>query len=128
MMKSGKHTAAKEKKWPLVYLIMIWSTILAVIFWTGFLAYLYAPHFYRATTQENTERLFGGVEAQFEADIIFDRKTGVYYLIATREDNIAVTPMYNIDGLPLCVDDANHGFLEEALKDIHTNVTEGTQL
>lgn len=68
-----------------------------------------------------TDKRFDLQEQPIDSRILMDRVTGVYYLVLTYGDSIAVTPLLNIDGLPLCVDDANHGDMESALADIRAN-------
>ena len=64
-----------------------------------------------------------GVKAEgIEAIAARDRVTGVYYLYVIKDGDIAVTPLLNVDGLPLCVDDANHGDIESALSDVRANI------
>ena len=68
------------------------------------------------------EQRWGGVESEFDYDIIFDKASGVYYAIIKMDNDIAMTPLYNVDGLPLCVDDINHGDINMALQDVKSNL------
>ena len=56
-----------------------------------------------------------------------DPDTGIYYLIFTDDwgRGFAVTPRLNVDGLPLCSEDANHQSLEEALYAVRKNIENG---
>ena len=70
---------------------------------------------------------FHGLEAPVNEDVFFDNATGVYYAIFWNDAGLSVVELHNIDGLPLCVDDANHGFQEQALEEIHGNLKEYDQ-
>lgn len=73
-------------------------------------------------SQDQQDSRFVGVETNdLEYDVVFDRVSGVYYAIFSKGNSMSVTPLYNIDGLPMCVDDANHGILEGTLSDVHDN-------
>ena len=71
---------------------------------------------------EVSQQRFNGLTAdRVTYDVFYDNVSGVYYALFFTPNGVAVTPLYNIDGLPMCVDDANHGVIESTLKDIHGN-------
>lgn len=62
---------------------------------------------------------FGLTDVQLTSRVICDGKTGVYYLVI---DDTGVTPLINADGLPMMVDDLNHGDMEAALTAARVNL------
>lgn len=75
-----------------------------------------------ANEPQQHERFIFQDDLNLDYSIVMDRVTGVYYLLVwSKNGNIALTPLLNVDGLPMCVDDANHGDVESALADIRAN-------
>lgn len=72
---------------------------------------------------DNPNTRFSIYDSSIKTYVFFDRKAAVYYLLVEKDGSIAITPLYNIDGLPLCVDDMNHGDMEFGLEEIHKNLT-----
>ena len=62
---------------------------------------------------------FGLTDTGISSRVITDSKTGVYYLVI---DGTGVTPLLSADGLPLMVDDANHGDVDAAIEAARGNM------
>lgn len=86
-----------------------------------------SPVFRLAHSDYTQTSRFHGLEAPVNEDVFFDNATGVYYAVFWNDAGLSVVELHNIDGLPLCVDDANHGFQEQALEEIHGNMKEYEQ-
>lgn len=62
-------------------------------------------------------------DAVADYSVVMDRVTGVYYLVViSKRYDVAVTPLLNVDGLPLVSEDVNHGDVESALADVRANM------
>ena len=51
----------------------------------------------------------------------------MYYMLVCKGKEIAVTPLLNLDGLPVAVDDMNHGDLTMGLEDVRSNLLKEDQ-
>ena len=101
-----------------VTLVIMGFVILAVIIF-GAIKFASNPP---QTLYTANERFGLAQDSSLRTSIICDDKTGVYYLVIRERDNVAVTPLLNLDGLPVCVDDINYGDIVMGLHDVHENL------
>lgn len=93
--------------------LMLTVIAVAVIVWTCIV--------HTTSPSGSTDARFGLSETPIASYVITDDKTGVNYLIV-EHNGIAITPLLSADGLPLMVDDLNHGDMETALKAARANL------